>query len=82
MDVIPDITPIVGYIDDVGVLCEAVTATATYIWDEHIARAEEQLSPNISDNSLNDAQATAPTFAQPSQQPVSSTARSRISGTA
>lgn len=76
IDVIPDITPIVGYIDDVG------AATAAYIWDEHVARAEEQLSPNITDNSLNDAQATAPTSAQPSQQPVSSTARSRTSGTA
>ena len=82
IDVIPDVTPIVGYIDNVGVLCAAVAATAAYIWDEHVARVEEQLSPNISDNSLNDAQATAPTTAQPSQQPVSSTARSRTSGTA
>jgi len=81
IDVIPDVTPIVGYIDNVGVLCAAVAAPLP-ISGTSMSPARGTALPNISDNSLNDAQATAPTSAQPNQQPVSSTARSRTSGTA
>ncbi|PMZ92902.1 MULTISPECIES: YkvA family protein [unclassified Pseudomonas] len=43
IDAIPDITPIVGYSDDIGVLCAALAATAAYIKPEHVAKAKETL---------------------------------------
>ncbi|WCY74099.1 YkvA family protein [Pseudomonas aeruginosa] len=43
IDVIPDITPIVGYTDDIGVLCAALAATATHIKAEHVTKAKETL---------------------------------------
>lgn len=43
LDVVPDITPLVGYTDDVGVLCAAVAATASHIKAEHVAKAKETL---------------------------------------
>jgi uncharacterized membrane protein YkvA (DUF1232 family) len=44
IDVIPDITPNVGYTDDIGVLCAALAATAAHIKDEHIDKAKEKLA--------------------------------------
>lgn len=44
IDVIPDITPIVGYTDDIGVLCAALAATAAHIKDEYIDKAKEKLA--------------------------------------
>lgn len=43
IDAIPDITPIVGYSDDFGVLVAATAAIATYIKDEHTKKAKETL---------------------------------------
>jgi uncharacterized membrane protein YkvA (DUF1232 family) len=43
VDVIPDITPIIGYTDDLGVLVAAAAATAAHIKDEHVSRAKETL---------------------------------------
>ncbi|EIL96225.1 hypothetical protein RHOFW104T7_00165 [Rhodanobacter thiooxydans] len=43
IDAIPDITPVVGYADDLGVLVAAVAATAAHIKDEHVQKAKETL---------------------------------------
>lgn len=43
IDAIPDITPIIGYTDDLGVLATAVAATAAHIKDEHTQKAKETL---------------------------------------
>jgi len=43
IDAIPDITPIVGYSDDLGVLVAATAAVAVYIKDEHAVKAKETL---------------------------------------
>lgn len=43
IDAIPDITPIIGYADDLGVLAMAVAAVAMYITDEIKARAAAKL---------------------------------------
>lgn len=43
IDAIPDITPVVGYADDLGVLTAAVAVVATYIKDEHVKMAKETL---------------------------------------
>lgn len=40
LDAIPDITPFVGYSDDLGIL---VAAVATHIKDEHVEKAKETL---------------------------------------
>lgn len=44
VDAIPDLLPIVGYTDDLGVLVAALAATAANIKDEHVAKAKETLS--------------------------------------
>lgn len=44
IDAIPDITPVVGYADDVGVLCAAVAATAAHIKEEHVEKAKKTLA--------------------------------------
>lgn len=41
LDAIPDITPVVGYSDDLGVLAAAFATVFVYIKDEHKKRAEE-----------------------------------------
>lgn len=41
LDAIPDITPVVGYSDDLGVLAAAFATVAVYIKEEHKKRAEE-----------------------------------------
>lgn len=44
VDAIPDLTPIVGYTDDIGVLAGAIGVVATYIKDEHVEKAQETLN--------------------------------------
>jgi uncharacterized membrane protein YkvA (DUF1232 family) len=44
IDAIPDVTPIVGYADDLGVLTAALAATAAHIKDEHVRKAKETLA--------------------------------------
>lgn len=48
LDVIPDITPVVGYTDDLGVLTSAVSAVAAYIKDEHVSEAKRKLKQWLS----------------------------------
>ncbi|TWR87106.1 YkvA family protein [Pseudomonas saxonica] len=43
IDAIPDITPIVGFTDDIGILCAALAATASHIKDTHVAEAKQKL---------------------------------------
>lgn len=43
VDAIPDITPVIGYTDDLGVLVAALAAVASHIKEEHIAKAKETL---------------------------------------
>jgi uncharacterized membrane protein YkvA (DUF1232 family) len=43
VDAIPDIVPVVGYADDLGVLVAAIATVATYITDEMKAKAEAKL---------------------------------------
>ncbi|HWK71857.1 MAG TPA: DUF1232 domain-containing protein [Burkholderiaceae bacterium] len=43
IDALPDVTPVVGYADDLGVLAAAMAATAANIKDEHVAKAKETL---------------------------------------
>lgn len=44
IDAIPDMVPIVGYSDDLGVLAAAVAATAAHIKDEHVTKAKKILA--------------------------------------
>ena len=44
IDAIPDITPVVGYVDDLAVLAAAVATVATYITAEVKQRASEKLT--------------------------------------
>ncbi|HMY41202.1 MAG TPA: YkvA family protein, partial [Marinagarivorans sp.] len=41
IDAIPDMLPVVGFSDDLGVLIAAAATTAAYITDEHGAKAKE-----------------------------------------
>ncbi len=43
IDAIPDITPIVGYSDDLGVLVAAIAAISAHIKDIHKEKAKETL---------------------------------------
>ncbi|KAA0581892.1 DUF1232 domain-containing protein [Azospirillum sp. B21] len=43
IDAIPDLLPVIGYSDDIGVLAAAIAAVAAHIDDEIVAKAEEQL---------------------------------------
>ncbi|ABI58651.1 YkvA family protein [Nitrosomonas eutropha] len=43
IDAVPDITPAVGYVDDLGVLAAAVAAVSMYITDEVKAQATQKL---------------------------------------
>lgn len=43
LDAVPDIVPIVGYVDDLGVLAAAIATVATYITDDIKAKAETKL---------------------------------------
>lgn len=44
VDAIPDIAPVVGYTDDLGVLVAALATTAAHIKEEHTKKAKETLS--------------------------------------
>lgn len=44
LDAIPDIVPVFGYSDDLGVLAAAVTTVATYITDDIKAKAKAKLA--------------------------------------
>ncbi len=44
IDAIPDITPIIGYSDDLGVLIAAVATVGAYIKKKHIQRAKDTLN--------------------------------------
>ncbi|UJS23682.1 YkvA family protein [Thiothrix winogradskyi] len=44
IDVIPDIAPVVGYTDDLGVLAAAIAATAVHIKNEHTEKAKAILT--------------------------------------
>ena len=43
IDAIPDITPVVGYADDLGALALAITAVAMFIDDDIKTKAREKL---------------------------------------
>lgn len=43
LDAIPDITPIVGYTDDLGMLAFAFAMVAVHIKQEHVDQAKEKL---------------------------------------
>ncbi|MFZ5891984.1 MAG: YkvA family protein [Myxococcota bacterium] len=43
LDAIPDVTPIVGYADDLGVLVAALATVAAHIKPQHTQRAKETL---------------------------------------
>ena len=43
VDAIPDITPVIGYTDDLGVLTVAVATVAMYIKPEHVAKAKAKM---------------------------------------
>jgi uncharacterized membrane protein YkvA (DUF1232 family) len=43
LDVIPDLAPVVGYTDDLGVLVAAAAAVAAHIKAEHAAKARATL---------------------------------------
>ena len=43
VDAIPDITPLVGYSDDLGVLVAATAAVAAHVKEEHKAKAKDTL---------------------------------------
>ncbi len=43
-DVIPDLIPVIGFTDDLGILAAALAAVAMYVDDEVKARADEALS--------------------------------------
>ncbi len=43
MDAIPDVTPVVGYADDLGVLAAALATVAAYIKEKHKQKAKETL---------------------------------------
>ena len=44
LDAIPDLTPGVGYADDLGALCIALTLAHVHIKDEHKQKAKKQLN--------------------------------------
>lgn len=43
VDGVPDVVPIVGYTDDLGVLCAALATTAAHIKKAHVQQAKETL---------------------------------------
>lgn len=44
IDAIPDIVPVIGYSDDLGVLVAAVAATAAHIKDQHVQKAKATIA--------------------------------------
>lgn len=43
IDAVADITPLVGYVDDLGVLVSATATVAAHVKDEHAKKAKETL---------------------------------------
>lgn len=43
IDAMPDITPMIGYVDDLGVLTMALGVVAAHIKDEHVTKAKDTL---------------------------------------
>ncbi|MCX7207272.1 MAG: YkvA family protein [Proteobacteria bacterium] len=43
IDAVPDVIPVVGYTDDLGILVAALSATAAHIKNEHVKKAKETL---------------------------------------
>lgn len=43
VDAIPDVVPVAGFSDDLGVLCAALAATAAHIKEEHVLKAQQTL---------------------------------------
>ncbi|WP_245904479.1 YkvA family protein [Billgrantia lactosivorans] len=43
VDAIPDLTPVLGYTDDIGILVGAIGVVAAHIKDEHAEKAKETL---------------------------------------
>ncbi len=50
LDAIPDITPVVGYADDLGVIAAALATVAIHIKQEHKDKAAEQMKVWFGDN--------------------------------
>jgi len=44
VDAVPDLAPVVGYTDDLGVLAAALAATAANVKDTHVTKAKETLA--------------------------------------
>jgi uncharacterized membrane protein YkvA (DUF1232 family) len=44
IDAIPDLLPVVGYTDDIGVLVAAAATVAAYIKEEHVQKARDTLA--------------------------------------
>lgn len=44
VDAVPDLVPVVGYADDLGVLVAALATTAAHIKEEHAKKAKETLA--------------------------------------
>ena len=43
VDAVPDVVPLLGFTDDLGVLAAALAATAASIKDEHVVKAKETM---------------------------------------
>jgi uncharacterized membrane protein YkvA (DUF1232 family) len=43
IDALPDVVPVVGYSDDLGILLAATAAVAAYIKEEHVEKAKTTL---------------------------------------
>lgn len=43
VDAIPDPVPIIGFSDDLGVLCAALATTAVHVKEEHVLKAKQTL---------------------------------------
>jgi len=53
VDAIPDLTPVVGYADDLGVLVMAIAAVSTYINQNVKDKTQQKLSDWFGENSPN-----------------------------
>jgi uncharacterized membrane protein YkvA (DUF1232 family) len=43
IDAIPDFTPVIGFVDDLGVLAAAMATAAMYIKEQHKEKAKEKI---------------------------------------
>jgi uncharacterized membrane protein YkvA (DUF1232 family) len=56
IDAIPDLTPIVGFSDDLGALTLALATVAIYVKSEHVQAADDQIARWFGDASEADEQ--------------------------